>query len=292
MHWAQKMRAIARISNWIGVILVGPVTLGLLYAYTWTDRDQVDTIRSKDYRWHLNYEIRENCSVDMAERIRCPEKSLVMPPTISELLAHWVYAGTLVLGMGATHLFIAVLMIAIINMDFQVAFVGYASLLCFWAVVGTSSYGSDLALRVTHFVAAGCTFMLTFAYTAIMVTKHRHLFGSTLAYVIQILMGITNICMVIVFAVMSQMPSNNFGNPIVGGIANTEFVHGLVSIGEQVYLLLYCLQSMVVMRNYFKNEHVYAAVVSEDKQHQGNPNKFFDFRLQNGNPSASGRMRV
>lgn len=243
---------------------MGPVTLGLLYVYAYKDRDRVNSIRPNDDRWFLNYEMRENCSVDMAERIRCPQRSIVMPPTISELLGHWVYVGTLVLGMGATHLFFAVLMLGIVNKQYLVSSIAYASLLSFWAVVGTSSYGLDFGLRVTHFVAAGCTFLLTFAYTAIMVTKFRGMFGSTRAYVIQTLMGITNIGVVGIFSAMILLDTNQFGNPIVGDIGNSQFVSGLVSIVEQIYLLLYCIQSIVLLRTYFIGvkaaKHAYAAV--------------------------------
>jgi hypothetical protein len=137
----------------VGAILTGPVfaLLGVIYAATDT-RNSPDLIYCNNLQWELNWDVREQCQVDIAERVRCPlPVGVSSPPTMDAVLYSWAHAGVLVLGTGCMHTFSA-LSIAFgpgESGPTHIPLLCYASAVAFFGFIGTIAT-SGIAMVATH----------------------------------------------------------------------------------------------------------------------------------------------
>lgn len=240
------LAGVAQGSAMIGSFLLGPVAGALLYVYMYsgTPGSRLDC---GYVRWYLGYDIRDECAVDIAERVRCGGAGASCislsggafggyPPTFSALIDDWVYVGTVVLGMGAFHVFFAIAIQAVLLSQGLVVVTAYLALVSFWVVVGTSSYGGDTLLQVVHYISSVLVFVLVFVCHSLMLWHGKVAWGSQYAYLLHSLLFLSLLALLGSFA---------FKWVTYGTMESCDeqyLASGMLSIAEQTFLSLYSTQ--------------------------------------------------
>lgn len=251
----------ASVSGLIGTILLGPVTCILMYAYVMSP-SMGSRLHCGAVRWYVGYDYRNGCTVDVAERVRCGGEGAACfeldrghfggyPPTLSALIDDWVYVGTMVMGMGVTHIFVAVCLQAIVVGHGLIIGVAYTTVLAFWGVVGTSSYGGDKVLQTCHQTAAVAVFVLSFVTTSLMLYSCGDAWGSQLAYVLHA--G----CCVSLFMLLCTFVFAGVTGGANQACDEQYLANGMLGMAEQLYLLLYTTLLFVVFRTTYYSPRSY-----------------------------------
>lgn len=131
-----------------GCFLVGPVTIGMLYAYMSTEYMGSARIYCKNLVWSQAFLV-DDCQVSTAQDKVCKSNLLDMqrrhdvPPTVTSMIERWPYVSCFVLGLGATNLFTCLIMVSYLCDRPHLTLYVYGCIVSLWGVFGTSA--SDLS---------------------------------------------------------------------------------------------------------------------------------------------------
>lgn len=243
----------AQASAVIGSFLIGPATVGMIYAFMF-DSNPGGKLDCASVTWHMGYDSREGCSVDIAERIRCGSGgascfSLTkgafggFPPTLAAVIDGWVYAGTVITGSGVFHIFLALFVQGAMVGDGLLVVTSYLQVICFLSMVGTSSYGGNKIFMTVNAVTSVSTFTLFFICNSLMLWRHPKVWASQLAYFVYAINTLT-----MFFVVFSFLFVGFEYGP--GKSCDVQYLAaGILSIAEQAFLLMYSLLILVMFNN-------------------------------------------
>jgi hypothetical protein len=153
-----------------GCFLMGPVTIGMLYAFMSTDYLGSARIYCKNLAWSEPFLI-DDCQVSTAQDKICESNLLDMqrrhdvPPTITSMIERWPYVSCFVLGLGATNLFTCLIMVSYFCNRPHLTLYVYACIISLWGVFGTSA--SDLSSYLDHVHSVFTCLLLFFCTWAV-----------------------------------------------------------------------------------------------------------------------------
>jgi hypothetical protein len=228
---------LAWYSMHLGCFLTGPLLTGVLYVYMSMDMDASTLLYCKGINWQNNWDSRDGCIVDIAERLRCPStRSVRLPPTLTNLLNVWTHVAVLVFGMGAVHIFIGIIMSTYEEEEIEGGIIGYITLLCVFGVVGTSSYySSESPIAYAHFFITGLLVVLSYATTYIFMYYRKAEYRSQMSHIVQIFLTVSMLGLLSACIYYAVTPDR-------------ELAAGILSITEQLYLNAYALQMLLMIR--------------------------------------------
>ena len=248
-----NLALVSRVSAYIGSFLIGPATIGLLYGFMFSDNPG-SRLDCASVEWHIGYDMKDGCSVDIAQRMRCGSGGASCfsldkgyfggsPPALDAMVDGWVYAGTLVIGTGVLHLFVAHLLQGILTRNIWMILTSYLSVICFFAVVGTSSSGGNKLLQNLNFASHSLLYMLFCTTNTTMLRNHLSVWSSQLAYVLH---SINILTLMFVLASFSFVAAA-FGQQKP---CSTQYMaSGVLSISQQLFLTVYSILVLVMFNN-------------------------------------------
>ena len=249
-------RNIAKVGIVTGSVLLGPGTLALVLAFTYTSYKKMTGVYCKELEWYPDPVVDENkCLLNVAVDKFCPKDEIThfYPSTVSEMIEFWPYAASLVLGVGASNMFLAVLMINYtIGAVFPIV-IAYISYICFWGVIGTSAFGDNDALKYSHY---GVSFLLvlTSVVYAVVQLYNANIFYGRVEYTLLGAMVVSGIGMVVGVMGIMLVEESQLSSAFVS-------LKATLSISELVFInffsfLMYRLVSTARSRGFMKPEKI------------------------------------
>ena len=196
--------------------------------------------------WHIGYDIRDDCSIDIAQRVRCGSSGAscfslddgafgAFPPSLDALFDGWVYAGTLVMGTGVLHLFLSHVMQAYLARNIYIIMSSYHTMICFFAIIGTTSSGGNKVLRNINFSFHVALYLSFFTTNSLMLGLCAKIWSSQAACVLH---AVNFLCLIFVLAAFCFVVA-------VFGLqkpCNMQYMAtGVLSISQQLFLMSYCM---------------------------------------------------